>query len=272
MFDDLVFSVMTHPRAGIQERVQAAAAAGYAGIGLRPGDLRRARDAGHADADLRRLLERHALVVVEIDAIMGWGGDDDQVRSARAHESRVFELADALGARHVTVIGDVAGPRDRTIELLADLVDRAGEHGLAVGLEYLPWTNVSSLTTALDLVTATGRSNARVVIDAWHHFRGGCDWAALEAIPGDRIAAVQFDDGGPSDGRSLEEQTFDRRLPGEGEFDLVRFLRTVASTGTSAPLCVEVISPRLGHLPVAEVAEQSMTATQEMLRRAGLRS
>lgn len=271
MFDQLVFSVMTHPRASFAERVDAATEAGYAGIGLRPRDLRRARETGCSDGRLRAMLSSLTMGVVEIDAIVGWGGTDEHVRRAQEHEGRVFELADVLGGQHVTIIGDVLGPRDRSVELLASLADRAAEHGLAVGLEYLPWTNVATLSQALDLVTATGRGNVGLVVDAWHHFHGDCDWVGLESVPGERIVAVQFDDAAPPDERSLQEQTFDRRLPGEGVLDLVRLLEAVARTGTGAPLCLEVISPKLAEKPVTEVARSGYEATSAMLRLAGLR-
>ncbi len=267
-FDPLVLSVMTAPDAGFEARVEAAAAAGYRGIGLRPGDRRRAHDAGHSDADLRAMLAAHALEVVEIDVLVGWGADDVAVAKAQGHEPRIYELVDALGGRHLTVTGDLEGPDDLVVERFAGLCDRAAEHGLSVALEFLPWTEVPDAGRAWSIVEAAGRANGGVLIDAWHHFRGADDESLLRAVPADRILAVQFDDGRLSDGPPTEAETFERALPGEGEFDLVRFLRLLADHGVVAPLCVEVISTEMRTAPTAEAARRSAETTRDVLARA----
>lgn len=59
-----------------------------------------------------------------------------------------------------------------------------------------------------------------------------------------------------------------RRLPGEGNFDLVRFLRVLAETGTEAPICVEVISDEQSALAPKEAAVRSAEATRRVLDRA----
>lgn len=265
-FDSLVLSVMTHPAAALEERARAAAAAGYRGIGLRPGDLDRARRAGATDAGLRSLLADLDISVVEIDVLVGWGLGGPAGDKARRHEERIYELADVFGAHHVTVTGDLAHGVEAGAEAFAALCDRAAEHGLIVALEFLPWTDVPDAATALRLVELAGRRNGGVLVDAWHHFRGAASEEQLQALAPDSVVGVQFDDGLLDGAGSLLEQTFDRELPGEGEFDLPRFLRLLEGMGVGdLPLCVEVISPRLGELPVAEAARRSADATRRVL-------
>ena len=55
MSPELALSVMTVPDAPFEARVTAAAAAGFDGIGLRPGDRTRAHEAGLSDADMDRI-------------------------------------------------------------------------------------------------------------------------------------------------------------------------------------------------------------------------
>lgn len=268
-FERLVFSVMTHPGAPLVERAQAAAAAGYQGIGLRPGDLARARQAGANDAGLRSLLADLGLSVVEIDVLVGWGLDGPAGAKARRHEERIYELADVFGAHHVTVTGDLAHGVEAGAEAFASLCDRAAAHGLIVALEFLPWTDVPDAATAARLVDLAERRNGGVLVDAWHHFRGAGSEEQLLALAPDRVVGVQFDDGLLHGTGSLLEQTFDRELPGEGEFDLPRFLRLLGGMGLGhLPLCVEVISPRLAELPVAEAARRSADATRRVLAQA----
>ena len=263
---EMVLSVMTVPDAPFEARVVAAAAAGFDGIGLRPGDRTRAHQAGLSDADLQAMLRDGGLDVVEIDVISGWGGTGEQQASARRHEQRVFELADALGGRHVTVVGDVEVSRDRVASTFADLCDRAAAHDLGVGLEYLPWTTVPDLPTALRIVEDAGRPNGRVVIDSWHHFRGADDIHQLEDVPAELVAAVQIDDAGPrQDDVPLVEETMDRQLPGDGTFDLRSFLRALRHVLATTPLCVEVISPRLAVMPPTKAVALAAAATRSVL-------
>ena len=68
-----VLSSMTLRDAGIKERVEAAAAAGFDGIGLRADDYIRARAEGWTDAGLCALLADHGLWVTEAELLRSWG-------------------------------------------------------------------------------------------------------------------------------------------------------------------------------------------------------
>lgn len=261
----LALSSMTVPDVALEARIVAAAAAGFDGIGLRAVDRRRAHESGFSDADLRSMLATAGLSVVELDVVNGWGAEGDRLARARRHEGRLLEVAEALGGRTLTAVGDVVGPRDRVAEVFAGLCDRAAEHGLAVGLEYLPWTNVGDLAAALRIVRDAGRPNAGVVIDSWHHFHGD-PTADLAAVAADEVVGVQVDDSGPlRDGVALEEQTIDRLLPGEGTFDLVGFLTDLRHVLTAAPLSVEVISPRLSGVPPSRAIGAVAATTRSVL-------
>lgn len=268
-FAPLVFSVMTHPAAGFVERVEAAALAGYAGIGLRTGDRRRAHEAGLTDADLRAVLAANGVAVVEIEGLHRWGCGGQDGEAARAHEDRLYELVDALGGRHVTVTGDLDLPHDEVVERFAALCDRAAEHDLAIALEFLPWTEVPDAAAAGRIVQQAGRPNGGVLVDTWHHFRGAADDDLLRALQPEHVLAVQFDDAAATVvGTLLEDTLSRRRLPGEGDFDLVRFLRLLADHGVRAPLCVEVINDELAAQPVEVVAQRTAEATRAVLGQA----
>lgn len=268
-FEPLVFSVMTHPGADVVERVEAAAAAGYTGIGLRTGDRRRAHEAGLTDADLRAVLAANGVAVVEIEGLHRWGCGGEPGEAARAHEDRLYELADALGGHHVTATGDLDLPHDQVVERFAALCDRAAEHGLAIALEFLPWNEVPDAAVAGRIVREAGRSNGGVLVDTWHHFRGAADDDLLRALPPEHVVAVQFDDADAQVvGTLLEDTLSRRRLPGEGSFDLVGFLRLLADHGVHAPLCVEVINDELAAQPIDVVARRTADATRAVLDRA----
>ena len=72
------------------------------------------------------------------------------------------------------------------------MCDRAAEHGLDAGIEFLPWTGIRDAATAAEIARRAGRANGGIVFDTWHHFRGTNDDAALARVPGEQIKAVQL--------------------------------------------------------------------------------
>ncbi|NDI47170.1 sugar phosphate isomerase/epimerase family protein [Goekera deserti] len=249
-----------------EERVRAAAGAGFAGIGLYAGEHRRLLAEGATDADLRAVLDAHGMRVVELEVLRGWSAVGAEAEAYRAAEREVFAMAGTLGpARHVQVVGPYLGTLDDAAEAFAGVCDRAAEHGLAAALEFLPeMTNIPDAGTALELVTRAGRPNGGLCIDVWHHVRGAHDEAMLRRVPPERVVAVQLGDGPrrrvEADYRS--DCTRHRQVPGEGEFDLPRFLRLLDRMGVRVPLSVEVLSEQLLALPADVLARRLYDGTR----------
>lgn len=259
-----------------EERVRAAAGAGFAAMGLYIGEYERLRAQGARDADLRGFLDQHGMRVVEIEALRGWSATGDERAAYLRTERAVFAMSDALGpAHHVQVIGPYTGTLDDAAEAFAGLCDRAAEHGLAAAIEFLPeMSNIPDAATAMRIVTRAGRANGGICLDCWHHFRGANDDDMLRSIPPERVFAVQFDDGPRQrvDPDYYTDCTRHRRVPGEGDFDLVGFLRLVGEMGVRLPLSVEVMSADLQPRPAAETARRLADATRAVITAAATRT
>lgn len=259
-----------------EERVRAAADAGFAAMGLYIGEYERLRAQGARDADLRGFLDQYAMRVVEIEALRGWSATGDERAAYLRTERAVFAMNDALGpAHHVQVIGPYTGTLDDAAEAFAGLCDRAAEHGLAAAIEFLPeMSNIPDAATAMRIVTRAGRPNGGICLDCWHHFRGANDDDMLRSIPAERVFAVQFDDGPRQrvDPDYYTDCTRHRRVPGEGDFDLVGFLRLVGEMGVRLPLSVEVMSAGLQPRPAAETARRLADATRAVMAAAATRT
>ncbi|MGY1722255.1 sugar phosphate isomerase/epimerase family protein [Blastococcus sp. SYSU DS0533] len=273
-FAPLYLCASTIDDADLDTRIAAAVAAGYAGIGLRPGHLARALAGGGTVADVRAKLADAGLELVEIGFLAEWWHGDD-VRAARTleHERALHRLKDEVGGRHVMVIGGpLEQPLDVVAERFAGVCDRAAEHGLVVGLEFLPWTDTDSAVRAWDVVRTAGRPNAGIVLDTWHHVRGSRTLTDLDAVPPERVVAVQLSDGPLAPVGTELEDTFRRRqLPGHGEFDLTTLLRRVLELGVRAPLGVEVLSDELRARSPQVAAAAAADATRALLERVGTR-
>ena len=88
----------------------------------------------------------------------------------------------------------------------------------------------------------------------------------LRSLPGERVLGIQLDDGPAEPEANLIEATLhERRLPGEGEFDLGGLLQAFAEIGAVAPLGVEVFSDELHALPPADAGRQAGDAMRRLL-------
>ena len=56
-------------------------------------------------------------------------------------------MADELGCRYLQAVGPYEGTLSEAAEGFGALCDRAGAHGLLVGVEFLPFTNVARRPT-----------------------------------------------------------------------------------------------------------------------------
>ncbi len=264
-------------RTPFAERLAAASAAGFDGISLWGRDYRTARDEGLTDADLVAMLDHHGLAVAELDPAWWWLPGADQVHIPPAldemdvfgfAERELFAIADALGARSLNAV-DVFGGAWGTEEAaaaLAGLADRAAEHGLLVHLEFLPWSRIPDVATAWEIVRLADRPNAGLAVDSWHFFRGRPDLAALGAVPGHAIMNVQWDDGpARPEPEPMTATLHERRLPGQGDFDLGALAATLRASGTTCPYGVEVFSDELHARPAAEAAAAAFGALGSLL-------
>lgn len=260
------------------DRVAAASAAGFRGISLWGRDVQAARAAGLSDADLRSILDDHGLAVAELDPAWWWLPGAAAVRIPPEVDSldvfcfaepELFAMADALGARSLNAV-DVFGG-DWTVEdaaeAFAGLCARAAEHGLLVHLEWLAWSRIPDLDTARRIVELSGAPNGGLNVDAWHFARTGETLETLGAVPGDRVLAVQLDDGPARPEPDLMHATLhDRRLPGEGEFDLRGLVTVLREIGAVAPIGVEVFSDELHLLGAEEAARRAASSVTRLLQ------
>ena len=257
------------------ERVEAAAAAGFVGIGMLGADHARANAAGLSDLEMARVLADHGVVVAEVEFLMGWSaGPEEPDRQAlgRLLEEQVWAVADAFGPRVVSV-GELAGPEqlppfEVQVERFAALCDRAAAHGLLVALEFMPWSGIRDIATAAAIVDAADRRNAGINLDTWHWFRGNPSAETLRSHA-DRIVMFQIDDADPERVGPPEDDTvLRRRYPGEGAFDLVGLLLLMRDAGVEVPVSVEVMSTEHYGLPVGEAARRAYVATRRVIERA----
>ncbi|MGI9578101.1 MAG: sugar phosphate isomerase/epimerase family protein [Microthrixaceae bacterium] len=266
--DDIVLSHFTLGRHhDIAQRVDAAAIAGCKAIGLYVGDYMRLESDGVADS-LVGLLDQQGLCLAEIDALRSWG-DSSRAGTPEAlqQEATAFRIADRFECRSLHVLAPPVGTTGDIAELFGALCDRAADHGLLVGLEFMPTTAVGTATDAQRIAEAADRPNGGLCVDMWHHRRGANDLDQIRAIPGELVVDVQLSDGPLVAAlEDYEEDTRRNRVPpGDGEMDLRSFIEAIRHTGTTAPWSLEVCNAAAGETDGVEFVSRCVEGLRRLL-------
>jgi sugar phosphate isomerase/epimerase len=245
-------------RHGFAARVAACAAAGYTGMCLHFRDYAEQRQAGVSDAELRAVLNQHGMKHISVEFLTDWFMDGETGEIARRNEVVAFQAAAAFGATSLNVGPDLVD-RNVPIEIMqarfAALCARGAQHGIAIALELVAWGNVRDVDTALRVID--GVANAGLAIDAWHVFRADVPLGDLKRIPPERVLCVQVNDADAEARGGLAADTMNRKLCGQGTFDLAGFATTLDAIGVAVPFSVEVIAPELNTLDLHEAARLS---------------
>jgi sugar phosphate isomerase/epimerase len=245
----------------LEQNLAGARSAGFTGACLDIASVREASGSNEPDG-AARLVEDSGLRVLDI-AILTAHVDD----SRWEHEFGEF-LNFVQQLRPVFLCmrpGQAAD--DRFVRRIAEADAELAARGTRLLLEPLALGAVASISQALSLLEAAGATSAALVLDAWHFFTGRWRWPELEALPLDAIGYVQISDGVPLDaGVPFTEQASNRRLlPGDGTFDLRRFVRTLELRGYHGWYCAEVLSRHLRARPTEDVYRRNLSALAGLL-------
>ena len=181
----------------LEQRIEAAARAGYAGTGFWLGDLLAWEASGRDYGSLKRLLDDAGHKIVELEYLADWFASGERRTRSDAARAELLRAADALGARHIKVMppflpDDPAG--DDLAGEFAALCAQAADHGLMIGLEMLPFSTLPNLGAALEMVAAADAANGGLLVDIWHVMRSGGTMDEVARLPARFIIAAELCD------------------------------------------------------------------------------
>jgi sugar phosphate isomerase/epimerase len=231
------------------ELVDAAAAAGFASVGIRvypatPGESPYPMAAGSfMSAQTIERLAATGLAVRDVEAFTLNG------ERGREQWEPALEAGAALGASVLNVIGGDSDPA-RLRDSLAALVDDARKYGIRPSVEPISYQPLDSVTAAGLLVEETG---CGIMLDVLHFVRAGGRIPELEDLPAGAVTIIQLCDGPQGtpalpvprrmplgqdvNGSARQIESRAKRLaPGEGVFPL----REILAALPDAPISIEV--------------------------------
>jgi len=272
---ELVLYAACLPGVPFRNYVDAASQAGFDAVTIWPLMYRRALSReGLSPQSIVSVVEDAGLKLLDLDPIGVWlpdsgaGADEPATFRSVWERRQFFDVAEALGIESLVAVSlgaDRVEP-EVAIEGFADLCDDAAEHGLTVGLEFMPFSGIPDLESALRIVRGADRPNGGLVFDLWHLHRSGGDRSLFDQLDPELVFCVQLSDGPSTAEADLrEEAMWSRRPPGDGSFDLAGDLLALAERGVRTRVGPELYLRGFSEREPLTVARELMAATRRVL-------
>jgi sugar phosphate isomerase/epimerase len=248
-------------RFDFKDRVQAAARAGFTGIGIWHTDLEHILQY-RTLKEMKKILDDNGMKHIELEFLTDWFLDGQRKSESDSRRKRLFEASEALHAKHVKV-GDFYNescPMPRIVESFAALCTEAKNYGATIGFEIMGCAMINNIKDAVTMVKTAGVDNGGLIIDIYQVANLGMTYAEISSIPLEYLVCVELNDGTLPG--SPDHDPSNRRFCGDGEYDIQGLIKCVKDMGYSGPWGVEVISEKLAPLPLKELSSRAYNTTQ----------
>ena len=249
-----------------EAHLDAAAGAGFDAIAPDIFWLRALESEGIALERLADGLRDRGLACMEISGLAI--GDDERTANELEENLRYARglAAEFVNTRVVVPVDDDVVRRLRHCAV-ALRTKGAASGGTGIALEFSSGSQLRSVAATHALIESAGVGGVGVTIDTWHFFNHaeGPDWAALEVLPLEHLANLQVSDGVPHGPGQFWEATMNqRRIPGEGTFDLPRLAALLRARGFDGAIVLEVLNAEQRVRPLADYAADSLRGAKRI--------
>jgi sugar phosphate isomerase/epimerase len=244
-----------------KDRVEAAARAGFKGIGIWHTDLEHIT-IHRSLKEMKMILDDNDIKYVELEFLTDWFLDGARKSDSDSRKRRLLEASAVLCAKHIK-IGDfynISCPMTRIIEAFAALCSEAENFGATIGFEMMAASMIHNLKDAVIMVETAAANNGGIILDIVHVVNLGIPLAEVSRIPLKYLINIELNDG-TLPGSANHDASRARRFCGEGEFEIKNFIRCVQDMGYVGPWAVEVMSEELVPLSLDELNTRAFTTT-----------
>ncbi len=156
---------------------------------------------------------------------------------------KTIDIGAELGAQFVLIVSSDPD-RSATKSKFEELCTHAGTNEMTAVLEFLPITEIKSLTDALDVVEDVAHPSSGILVDTLHLIRSGSTIDAVQAadpglFPYCQIADAPAALADPTFEKLMSEAIDGRLLPGDGELPLADIMNALP---TDLPVSPEIRS------------------------------
>lgn len=275
--DEPLFALNTGTLMGfnlpIEEEIAIAAKAGYGGIEVWMFKIQQFLEKGRKIGELKKILEDHRISVLNAISFPSWIVDDEKKRSEGLEQmKKEMNILAELGCPYIA-----APPSGATSQRLGDLEECGKRYGkilkLGESVGVVPllelWgasATLSRLSDGVAVAVAAAHPNASLLLDAYHLYRGGNDFASLKQISGKSLKVFHLNDY-PADPPREKLVDADRVYPGDGICPITRIVHTLQESGFTGALSLELFNKTYWEsgdpLSVAKTGLEKMKTTVE---------
>lgn len=252
-----------------EDRVKAAKAAGYEGIGLRAETYVDALNEGLTDQDILDILTKYDIAVTEVEYIVQWA-EEKRSYEQKYKEQMCFHMCRLFNVGHINCGLMENYSIEYTAQKLKELCGRAGD--LIIGVEPMPYSGLPDFDKAYAVVEASGCENAMLILDTWHWVRADQPYRKLTAQQAAKVISIQINDAYERPYASAilrDESMHDRLAPGTGAMDTAGFVKMIKDAGISPKVIgVEVISDAILAQGLDYASEHTFKHTVKVLEEA----
>lgn len=247
----------------LEDRLRAAAAAGFAGFELFEADI---GSPARSPQALRHMADDAGIELVDYFPLRDFEGAPVAERPAVLDRAaRLLDFAAELGVGMVMGCSNVqpesVGDPERIVADLQEVGDLAAARGLRLAYEALAWgRHVRDYRVAWDLVRRADHPAVGLVLDSFHVLARRLDTARIREIPAERIFLVQVSDAVWLELDYMSWSRGHRTLPGLGDLPLADFAAAVLATGYEDVVSLECFSDVLRAEPARQVARDGFAA------------
>ena len=189
--------------------------------------------------------------------------DDAQFRRNLERAERKFDIMQTLNAPMMLVCSNASATAvtddARIAAQLNELAERAARRNLRIGYEALAWgRHVNRYEHAWSLVEKADHPHLGIVIDSFHILSLGDEPEGIARIPGEKLFFLQMADAPRLAMDVLQWSRHYRCFPGQGQFDLARFLEQVLMAGYTGPFSLEIFNDVFREAPNRRTAVDAM--------------
>jgi 2-keto-myo-inositol isomerase len=252
----------------IEEEIELAAKAGYDAIEPWMGEIGSFLERGGKLSELKQRIADAGLTVESAIGFAAWIVDDDEQRKqALENARRDMDQVAQIGGKRIAA-PPVGATKQTDLNLFSAaeryraLLEIGAEIGVTPQLEVWGFsTSLSRLGETAFVAIESGRTDACILPDVYHIYKGGSDFAGLNMLAGKAIQVFHMNDY-PADPPRERIGDDARVWPGDGVAPLGEILRGLAANGFDGHLSLELFNREYWQLPAADAARIGLEKMQ----------
>jgi 4-hydroxyphenylpyruvate dioxygenase len=245
----------------LPDKLQAVASVGFDGVEIMEADL---LTFDGSPTDVRRICEDLGLAIDLYQPFRDFEAMPEPQRARNMDRAeRKFDVMQALGTDLVLVCSNTSPAAidddARVVADLAEMAERAARRGLRVGFEALSWgRHINRWGHAWRIVQHAAQPALGLIVDSFHTLALDDDPSGIVQVPAEKLFFVQMADAPKLTMDVLSWSRHFRNFLGQGELDVIGFMRAVLHSGYTGPLSLEVFNDDFRSAPARLVARDGL--------------